>query len=507
MKPFSGLIRVSMATLASGNYHCPASTAMKARLLEPVVPPPRKPDRLEDFALGPFMAALDQADFPFLEVRRGRPMHDGLRAWTEHALTMYRRAFPAGAESGLEPVYAPWTRTVELRDPDHRSARRYEITAWGRRLASPDNRIRELRLPVYRISRLKNSAERSVAALVAATGSPGPLPEHVRVLQFGLLDGQVEPLFSGSPQDAQMLFDEHGRSGLEKAVDNNDYRPGSACVTCKYTAACPALPRAPGLLGITDRTQPRRTWSPSNGRAYRACPARDHLRRLNLPKDHRIDHSASADRGRAIHHFLADRHRVPAAPSCDPAVPEQWNAVDFVLPENERLLGARLLRQHAAVCPLLHARTGSAKVEPTLTFHDENADVFVITTPDLLYLDGDSWVWREVKTRSRDCRRTVDLLEDNPQLSLAILLLARGELGGSRTRSRVELEILHPDGVDLEILDPFTMSVQVTARQVLEDHLREWHADRDYAPRPGIECGRCEVARWCSAASTSGAET
>jgi hypothetical protein len=126
------------------------------------------------------------------------------------------------------------------------------------------------------------------------------------------------------------------------------------------------------------------------------------------------------------------------------------------------------------------------RVEPSLTFHDEDADVIV-------------------KTRLREKRWSADLLEGNPQLALAVLLVGRGELGGSRSRARVELEVLHPGGADLEIIDPFTPSVKKTAELVLKDYVRDWHADNRAAPRPGRECTRCEVSRWCTARAVDGA--
>jgi hypothetical protein len=454
---------------------------------------------------GPVMAALDEIE----GIRPGpppatrRPLHDGLLTWTAHAQGMYQRAFPL--DNGLALIRTPWIYRVSLRTPDRRGAIRYEITAWGRQLASLDGRVRELRLLVTKGDRHRTDAERSVAALVAAEGGPGPLPEHVRVLQVNLLDARIEPLFEGSRDEARALFEAHGKRELEKAVDSTEYRPGSACIKCSYISVCPALARAPGLLGINDRQQPRRSWSPSNGRTYQICPARDQLRRFNLPVEWGIEHSPTADRGRAVHDFLAYRHGSEPQQRCTAQIPAGWIDARYSLPDAEQLLGMQLLQYHVAVCPLRHARLGSVRVEPSLTFYDEDADVTVVTKPDLLYQDGDSWVWREVKTRLREGRWSSDLLEGNPQLALAVLLVGRGELGGSHARARVELEVLHPGGADLEIIDPFTPSIRKVAETVLLDHVRDWHIDNTAAPRPGPECVRCEVARWCTARIVDGA--
>ncbi|GAA1024114.1 hypothetical protein Aple_095440 [Acrocarpospora pleiomorpha] len=469
LKPFAGIIKVSVATVASGDYQCPAETAMKARGLKPVMHAARGPqESLEDFAFGPFMADLDEEE----GVQRGRypsrrrPMHDGLRAWTANAHAMYQRAFPVGGEAPLLPATIPWVYHRRLRRPDRRGATEYEISAWGRHLLSSDGRIRELRLLAHRSDKHRTDGERSIAALVAAEGGPGPLPDLVRVVQVGLSDGHIRPLFEGDRGAALALFEEHGRERLEEAVDGTEFRPGTACTKCSFITVCPALKPATGLLGINDRPQPRRSWSPTNGRRYVVCPARDHLRRLNLPVEREIENSPAAERGRAVHDFLERRHRDEPERRCAPDIPPDWVNPKYTLSDEDQLLALQLLRYHAAVCPLRHAQPSSVQVERTLAYHDRAADIIVITKPDLLYRDQNSWVWRELKTRNREKRRSADLIDGNPQLALAVLLVGRGDLGGSRTRARIELEVLHPGGADLEIIDPFTPSVREAARAV-----------------------------------------
>lgn len=158
------------------------------------------------------------------------------------------------------------------------------------------------------------------------------------------------------------------------------------------------------------------------------------------------------------------------------------------------------MRHHAEVCPLQHVPSdGTVHVEPRLTWDDQQANVLVIAEPDLLYRDRDSWVWREVKTSGSDHRRGTDLLAEYPQLALAVVVLARGELGGTRARSRVELELLRPSGVDLKVIDPYTPTVRRHAEAVVRDLVLRWRADDEFLPRPGARCTRCEVAKWCRA--------
>ncbi|MEU0840952.1 PD-(D/E)XK nuclease family protein [Streptomyces sp. NPDC005962] len=394
-----------------------------------------------------------------------------------------------------------WTYRYRPSGPEARSAEEYRFTVWGRCLTSADGMLRELRLPVHRLGQsLPPEGFVAAAALVLAEGAPGPPPEHVRIVEFALLDGRTRELFAGSRTQALALYREHGPDALADILNGQEYRPGSSCGECPYVRVCPALRAAPGLLGIEATGRPRRTWSVTNGRNYRVCPARDHMRRLRLPAADSIEREVTAERGRALHAYLADRHGHGIPRPCTAEVPEQWVPNGFELPEHERALGARLLRRHAAVCPLRCVKDSTdVRTEPRVVRHDTAADVVVIAAPDLLYRDADSWVWRETKTSATNRRSSRPLLELYPQLALAVTLVARGDLGGKSTRARVELEVLRPGGADLELIDPFIPANRTAAEQVLGAMVSEWHGDDYYTPVPGRACGRCEVARWCSA--------
>lgn len=516
-------IDVSVAVLGSSDYRCPMADALNARQgLHPMIRRPRKPELLEQFTLGPFMSVMDLIEHKGKSPHealstvgaggggtRNRQVHEGLRRWTAHSVAEYLRVFPQGSPGTdgerMLPVEQRWAYRQGLTKPDHRGVHRYEIRAWGRCYQSADGRTRELRMLTNRSgSRERTDAEIAVAALVVADGAPGPRPEHVRIVQFACVDGGVRPLFDGTRSAAIERYVEQGKEALSVAVDGREYRPGAACASCAYSITCPALPRAPGLLGISDQTRPRRTWSVTNGRAYGKCPAREHLRRQHLPTDRAIEHGRAPERGRAIHSHLRRRHASRPLARCVPDIGDTWTTDGHDLAEEDIHLGRRLLRHHAEVCPLQHLPPDAeVRVEPLLTFDDTDADVVVLAEPDLLYRDGDSWVWREVKTSGSDFRWSSDLLTEFPQLALAVMVLSRGDLGGGRARSRVELEVLRPTDVDLEIIDPFAPAVRAHAAAVLRDLIRDWHADDHFRPRPGAECAKCEVARWCPTRSTA----
>lgn len=507
----SSTITVSVSMFGSGSYRCPAADAMKARGLQPQKRPQQKVETLEQFTFGPFMAELDRTERvgagstgPGASAAGGRPVgeaHDGVMRWTEHALAMYRGAFPRDPVTPMNPPEKPWVYQYQLDAPDVRGAMLYRIKAWGRHLQSEDGTLRELRIPAHRPGGQKSTdGQRAAAALVVAEGAPDPRLERVRVVRVALSDGSIDVLFEGTREAARELYREHGKSALSGVLDAQEYRPGGACAGCAYAAVCPALPKLPGLTGLDDRRRPRRSWSATNGRNYQACPARDHLRRQSVPTAVAIERSPAAECGRAVHAYLALQHKEQHPAPCSAQIPEDWVPDGYSLTDEEKTLGAQLLSQHALVCPVRSVADGpGVSIEPRLAFDDPVADVVVIAAPDMLYRDGDWWVWREVKTSAGNRRWWRDPVRDLPQLALAVLIIGRGGLGGSSRRARIELEALRPSGADLETIDPFAPEVRAAAEETVRDLLSEWHRDDLFEPRPGPQCAKCEVSRWCSA--------
>ncbi|WP_405939917.1 PD-(D/E)XK nuclease family protein [Streptomyces sp. NBC_00726] len=488
------MVDIRLGMFGPERYRCPASDAFKAQGMRPAQRAAWKPEALETFTNGPFMAALDRLELPAdgAEPRRSsKPAHEGVSRWTRHALQMYEMAFADSTE--LQPAPLHWRYRHRASRSDEVVSPEYRISAWARCFESVDGRLRELRLPVNRL-RGRTDAERAVAALVAAEGDTDDRVEHVRVVQFALTDGRVQELFNGTRGEALALYREKGAPAIRALLDRPEYRPGSACASCRAAPVCPALPRAPGLLGIADRTRPRRSWSPTTGRGHSSCPARGYLRGLRLPVDTSIERGAAAERGRAVHAFLSARHAQGERTPCAPDVPADWVPDGYRLPPSERLLGARLLRHHAEVCPLGIADSESGRTpEPLLVFDDPAADLLVLTEPDLLYRERGSWVWRETKT-TRSRRMPRDVLTAYPQLALAVRIIAMGMLAADR----VELELLRPDGVELRYLDPFAPETAAAAEAVLRDQVAGWHREQLFEAVPSAECNNCEMARWCS---------
>jgi hypothetical protein len=178
--------------------------------------------------------------------------------------------------------------------------------------------------------------------------------------------------------------------------------------------------------------------------------------------------------------------------------PRGWSAGGHTLTGEHAAIGARMLAHHVDVCPLESpGPITEVLVEPTLAFYDTAANVVVLATPDLLYREADSWIWHETKTTEKDRWYHDDMLEEFPQLALAVLILARGLLGGDPTGSRVELETLRPSIADPELEDPTNPARVAKAQEVIRRMARSWREDQYFPARPGNACRTCPVSRWC----------
>jgi hypothetical protein len=393
----------------------------------------------------------------------------------------------------------------------------WELYAWGRRYQSPDGRFREFRFLRFGEagSRQRDPAQIAIAAYCAAFGAPAPWPdwwarpfqlrgsevvERVRIAEIGLVDGSRVVLFDGTLAEAEAYFAEHGRKRIAKIAAGGTPVPGMSCADCKQLTVCGQLQRLPRLLGLRAGRAPMRTVSISDLRYYRRCPAQAHLSSLNLPRSRRD--SPEAELGRAVHGWLEAIHRGGTRKACGiadvPSHDDEQSGGRWRLTGETAQVGIRMLAHHPDVCAFQDPDSiAEVRVEPRLVFYDTEANAIVIARPDMLYLQDGSWVWREVKTTQKARWFHDDLLDEFPQLALAVVLLAEGALGGDPAKSRVEVEVLRPDGSDIPMIDPTDPEQVTKARAVLQQLAQPWRDDEVFEARPGKECRWCPVSKWC----------
>lgn len=514
----TNLIRISASSVDEGDLDCPERLAVKAR---PAVFPqvrPHKPNaRYDRFPLGRVMEVLDSHEFTgstlsdaLRRLDGDQDLHPGTLRWIGHAAECYVASAAGGADEPLEAVPHFWvTQVVDQRT--------WEMYAWGRRYQSADGSRREFRFLRFGHAgeQLRAPGQTAIAAYTTATGAPAAWPKpwkepfrtgaasqvkHVRVVEVGMLDGSHQVLFEGSTADATAYFAEHGRPMVKQIVLGGTRTPGPGCVDCKELTACGEVTRAPQLLGIPGQRGPLRTFSISDGRYHGKCPAQQHLRSLRLPKLN--EYGPEAERGKAVHAFLEAAHgRVPHRP-CHrgdvPSRPDDWIGGSWRLTGEIAQGGSQMLTHHRQTCPYMHReQITQVRLEPQLSYYDTATNVMVIAKPDMLYAEGDAWVWREIKTKERHRRMGADMLQWYPQLALGVLILAKNLLDGDPRQHRIELETLTPDSADIELLDVGDPLIVAKARVVVAAFAESWHRDEPATTRPGDECPMCPVRMWC----------
>ncbi len=516
----TGPVRVTPANVRDDGRRCPHRLADKTR---PAAPRPRRPGAgraLLDSTLRALDDVLDLVEFrersldeALAEWRASpaRRVHPGLDQWTEHAVRGYlaaSAALPGGTL--LEPMSRTWARQRAPRAPGDPDV--YEEIVTGRRYAG--HRVRELRLVRTGSvrDRPRDEAEIAVAVGVLAGGRPvlgpkwGPKPltlgafepaRGIRLVEIGCLDASHQVLFEGTSDQAYARYDAGVEARVRKVITGGSYRPGEDCGRCPTVADCPAVPSRPGLLGISNSGQPRRSWSMTTGRSYQACPARAHLEDLFLPRAEPAEGSQAVERGRAVHAWIESRHsrapQRPCSPDDVPRAPDDPCEVSAAAGLEARLT-TQMIGDHALVCPVREHPDAELQPERAVAAYDPDADVVVIAKTDLLYRVAEQWTLRETKTTR--VLSEGDPLERYPQLALAVVLADAGVLPGD-TPCRVELERLTSSGPVLTEVEATAPDQVTRARQILEGYVHAWHADSRYPASPGKVCESCPYTRWC----------
>ncbi|MCM9082402.1 PD-(D/E)XK nuclease family protein [Streptomyces spororaveus] len=524
----STLLRIGASLVRPDPAGCPLGRALRARAL--VKAPGRLPAKpVEDFSFKPFFALLDavehggrslvEAAADPANFRKCTPVHVAwAREAAHHYLTARTDREAAQGEAGqspLLPVAPAWVAgSKKLAQPDARGVTQYERTVWGRGYASRDGRVREIWIPsLGTVKRDRPAVEIAAVAHVLLTGAPSltpfgapsaPLPgphvrpERIRVIGVGLADGGTETLADWTAEETEHRYlRAEVAASMADLADATEARPSADCVRCVGLPDCVAVPRVPGLLGVAATPRKRRSLSVSDLRVYGKCAEQYHATRVLKLRDGRTE-SAAIRRGRAVDAWLNERHTDPARGSCR-AVPLPEHLPGLTADEQYEALA--MLHQHRAHCPF-DGLADHETVEPQrrVVAYDPQADVVLVADCDLIRTDRGGVVVRETKTTTSSYTHAGGLMRQYPQLALAVVLVGGGILGGDALRSRIELEVLRPDGARLEELDPHDSRTVGRARALLRELVADWAADRGYqaAPSSGTDCRACDVHGWCA---------
>lgn len=427
------------------------------------------------------------------------------------------------------PIESRWLCAAVARFPDpaadgyrltgrdqviyHERANR-ELYGWGLWAYAEDHSAVRAYLPRYRAGGVPYARTRVlVTAFLAARGLPGNKPpfgswyeqphqrcaasrepEYVEVIEYYADTGDFTVIYEGTPDQAERDYLIQA-AAMSPSLRRGMRRPGNDCGSCLWIGDCPAVLKVPGLLGVEEPGQERRSWSATNGRYYLACPRRDHLYRRNLPG---VAADAPELVGRVVDAFLDRVHR-DARPCAEEDVPtgrEAWLSKGYDLAPEAADRATAMLRQHLPRCPwLAGSAVGAARQGGRVTVYDPVADVVVHAQVDLLYLEEDEWVWRELKTRRKIWDG--DPLHSRDALQYAVaVLLARVGVDGRKVR-RVEIEQIAEDGRDIHPLDPADPQIRTRAAELVSASVREWHANPSDEARPGPACAHCQYRVLC----------
>ncbi len=343
------------------------------------------------------------------------------------------------------------------------------------------------------------------AAHIAGLFRPRGHLERIRVVEFGLGDGSMETLFDGSPSMAESLYAAKVFPIVSKIVTSTRPTPGNSCGRCKIAGCCPSLEKLDGFLGQPRKGLGTRSVSARDLEVYEKCPAQWYLTSNNLPS--RSSVLPSSERGRVIHEWLARAHMT--SHRCDPS---DLDAIDDNFPpgldESDYLDSREYVTQHAAICPLGEgARVIGSEV--SVYGYDAQADVVVVSKPDLLYVDSDdTFVIRETKTTTlslpEDPQEAFDRFFAVPWL---LNLIGSGYRGPYKSdKARLELEVLASENSRVFTWDLGDARLLRMARAEVRLHAKKWHRDTTWNSVPGEHCRWCPVRDWCSDATADEAD-
>ncbi len=451
-------------------------------------------------------------------------VHPATIKWLADATIGFAKAWEDAANEDGELIFS------KIIDPLYfsKTAEPIEWFAWGIFLTNEDFSVREFRmLKIHSAGKTPLDENRQSAILkilLHGEANSGmdfrsatekiegiwPNPDRIRIREIGVLDGSQKLIYD-QKSAAVELTNQKLNLLLNKRLAGGEQRVSTDCLKCKANSVCPALPTNPGLLGVLNRSDRVKSFSPSKLNSYQRCNHAYFLQHeLALHSIPKLTSSAQ-NRGLLVHQWIEQAHKrtskctkadLPTKSNIGPIADElSWT------PDQAELVIDYLV-QHLKTCPLKNSSQVQHEVD--MWVMDSDASVLVGTRPDMLYATKDTLVWREIKSTDKELDLTLDSYMDMfSQIPLAIVLMGRTknlpniEKEWSKLPNRrVELEIITKQQSHVVQFDLNDTAITTAAWQKLAQQTDSWITDKHFTPPANPPCQWCAVSQWCEFADT-----
>ena len=392
------------------------------------------------------------------------------------------------------------------------------ITVFGAHLVSDDGAVRELvRLRIKGVRALTDPEVEEfvvVAGWVLAKGVHPRFattePHRVRISEFSLDSGDYRVLMDVERREAERRYLAAGRP-VQTALDDQTLNPGSGCADCAFLNVCPAVPNVRGVLGLPGRSVATRALTATDLASYDRCPTAFHvLRRDHLPASPPEEADGyglmARTRGISVHAWLSWAHSRESRETCtsddlpDPSVDAAAARVAAGragLGYEEYCAAFPYLQGHPESCLLGYAGLDGWRTEPVHVVYDADADIVVVTSPDLTCrIDRDAALWRETKTSTVLPPDVESAIVRYPAFALDVAMLAAG-VDGTSTSGSVELEVLTPTQGAVFYVPLADGTLVSLAQKVVARIGHAFSQDTVFGPRPSALCHSCDAFGWC----------
>lgn len=341
----------------------------------------------------------------------------------------------------------------------------------------------------------------------------GMAAHRVSVHEFHASDGSSDTIASWTLEEVEQRFTAELDPRLASMAHNLTVTPGAHCSSCRFVAACPAVPHTTGLLPGVPRQPQVTTVSPSDLKSFGVCPARYDLLSVQGLSRTLVASSTAMARGSTVDAWLTAAHSNPDAGRCaPPEVPLTDNLLarepavaatletlaDRPSQEYDDALNTvvAMLRQHESVCPVRDADPHSHATQRTHALLDLDTQILLVTRPDSEYTVQGTTTWRETKTRAAiRPRLALDVVQEDLAAGAYVLTLHAIE----GTEACLEWEELSSEAGEVTVLLCDDTEMVDRARHIMAGAVADLLRDEPRQPRPGVACQSCAASRWCPA--------